>query len=160
MEAAAQAAAETGAAVEIHTEKGAEAEHIVASMGRFGLEGGRIVLCHVDKRPDFELHRDLAQAGVMLEYDTFYRPKYRPEEGVWPLLERMLAAGCDAQVAIATDMADASMWSRLRGGPGLTGLLTDIKPRLEKLGVQTETIEGLVGINIAGRLARPHQLPP
>lgn len=155
MEAVAIAASETGAAVEIHTERGADAENIVSTMVRFGLAPQRIVLCHMDKLPDFALHRALAERGVMLEYDTFYRPKYQPEENVWPLLERMIAANLWGQVAVATDMAEPKMWSRMGGGPGLAGLITQIQPRLERLGTAREVVEGLIGGNIARRLALP-----
>ena len=95
----------------------------------------------------------------MLEYDTFYRPKYQPDENVWPLIERMVAEGLGGQVAIATDMAEATMWSRLGGSPGLTGLVTQIVPRLEALGFAPGTIRSLVGENIATRLARPCRRP-
>ena len=154
MDAAVQSASETGAAVQIHTEKGEDAERIVDRMLRFGLEPDRIVLCHMDKRPDFGLHSELAAQGVMLEYDTFYRPKYSPETGVWPLLERMIAAGIWSQVAIATDMAEASLWSRLGEGPGLTGFITTIRPRLEVMGASNEIVNRLSGGNIAIRLAQ------
>jgi predicted metal-dependent phosphotriesterase family hydrolase len=154
MEAAALAALETGAAVAVHTEKGMDAERIVAHVTHLGLSADRLVLYHMDKRPDFELHRTLAQEGVMLEYDTFYRPAYQPEAHVWPLLERMVSAGLDGQIAIGTDMADAGMWMRLGGSPGLVGLITRIIPRLVALGFGPDTIRGLVGGNIARRLAQ------
>lgn len=155
MTAAAQASVETGAAIEIHTERGASAEQIVTFMADAGVDPSRLVLCHMDKRADIELHRALAHAGVMLEYDTFYRPKYTPEENLWPLLEQMIADGLASQVALATDMADAGMWTRIGGGPGLTGLFTQIRPRLAEIGVPDETIAQLIGENIAIRLARP-----
>lgn len=100
-----------------------------------------------------------ANQGIMLEYETFYRPKYQPEENVWPLLEQMVATGLSRQVAIATDMADARLWARKGDGPGLSGLITQITPRLENLGIPTEIIHGLVGQNIAARLACPCYLP-
>ena len=74
------------------------------------------MLCHIDKRPDVGLHRDLAAAGVLLEYDTFFRPKYDPERNVWPLVERMLADGYAASIAIGTDLADAPGLARPRPG--------------------------------------------
>lgn len=157
MEATAAACLETGAAVEIHTEKGADAERIVETLTGFGLPPDRIVLCHVDKRADFDLHCALAQEGVMLEYDTFYRPKYQPEKNVWPLLARMVEAGLGDQIAIATDMAEASMWARMGEGPGLTGIFSHIIPGLEALGLELVTINKLVGGNIVNRLAfQPH----
>jgi phosphotriesterase-related protein len=155
LEAAAMASLETGLAIEVHTEKGAEAEKIVAWFTRYDLRPERLILCHLDKRPDLDLHRHLAQQGVMLVYDTFYRPKYQPDKNVWPLLERMVADGLERQIAIATDMAEASMWSRLGGGPGLVGLITKIIPRLQNIGFEQSTIERLVGQNIANRLAQP-----
>jgi predicted metal-dependent phosphotriesterase family hydrolase len=91
----------------------------------------------------------------LLEYDTFYRPKYQPEQVVWPLLGRMVAAGYDRQVAIAADMADAALWSRLGGSPGLTGFMHQLMPRLQAEGCEPQTIRRLCGENILQRLARP-----
>ena len=154
IEAAAGASLETGTLIGVHTEKGADAETLVALLQRFGIDASRLVLFHMDKRPDFGLHRDLAQLGILLEYDTFYRPKYRPEQNVWPLLENMVAAGFEGKVAIGTDMADRALWSRLGAGPGLAGLVTRIVPRLQEIGCSPATIKRLVGENITTRLAR------
>jgi 5-phospho-D-xylono-1,4-lactonase len=160
-EAAAAVCKETGYAIEMHTERGAAVEDFLAFFGGQGVSPRRLVFCHVDKRPDIGLHRELARAGVMLEYDTFYRPKYRPDETVWPLLREMSAAGLAGQVALATDMADPALWveiraeigAEIRGGPGLAGIFTMIKPRLMRMGLPEETIAGLLGGHIAGRIA-------
>jgi predicted metal-dependent phosphotriesterase family hydrolase len=154
VQAAVMACVETGAALEAHTERGQDAERILSLLIGYGLSADRIVLCHVDKRPDAGLHRALAEAGVLLEYDTFYRPKYRPDEHVWPLLRQMAADGLDGNVALATDMADAGMWRRLGGSPGLTSLTGEIIPRLEAEGFDAGTVRRLTGENIARRLAR------
>jgi predicted metal-dependent phosphotriesterase family hydrolase len=154
IEGAVAASHETGTAIEVHTEKGADAERIVQAMADFGLPASRLVLCHVDKRPDFAFHRAMARHGVMLEYDTFYRGKYEPDANVWPLLTRMVEAGLASQVTIATDMAEAAMWRSMGGGPGLTALITQIMPRLRAIGCDDLTIGQLVGANITGRLAR------
>lgn len=153
IEATAAAARETGVAIEIHTEKGADAEKIVARYAALGLDVSRLVICHIDKRPDFGLHYELARAGVTLEYDTFYRPKYQPEQNVWPLLERMVASGLADRVAIATDMAEASLWSRLGGGPGQTAFTGQIKTRMQAIGFDETTVRRLMGENIARCLA-------
>lgn len=152
-EAAAEVCKATGYAIEMHTERGAAVEEFLAFFGGRGVSPRRLVFCHVDKRPDFGLHRELAQAGVLLEYDTFYRPKYEPERGVWPLLREMAAAGLAGQVALATDMADPALWAELGGGPGLAGIFTVIRPRLERLSLSEDAIAGLLGGNIAARLA-------
>jgi phosphotriesterase-related protein len=153
IEAAVGASLETGAAVLVHTEKGADAERIAEAMIRFGLTPSRLVLCHMDKRPDFSLHQSLASEGITLEYDTFYRPKYEPVKNLWPLLIRMVEAGLHRQVVVGTDIAETSMWARLGGSPGLTGLVTKIIAKMEQLGFERETIQCLTGKNIADRLA-------
>jgi phosphotriesterase-related protein len=141
-----------GVCVEVHTEKGAEAEAIVAFFVRHDVQASQIVLCHMDKRPDHALHRSLAEAGVCLEYDTFYRPKYNPASNVWPLIETMIGAGLGRSVALATDMAEASMWKHSGGGPGLVGLVTAIRGRLEEMRLDAPTIRDLLGGNIVRRL--------
>ncbi len=151
-EAAAAVARETGYAIEMHTERGAAVEDYLAFFGGQGLSPRRLVFCHVDKRPDFGLHRELARAGVMLEYDTFFRPKYEPERNVWPLIREMAAAGLAGQVALATDMADPGLWSELGGRPGLLGIFIIIKEGLTRIGLPATTIDGLLGRNIAERL--------
>lgn len=152
LEAAAGAAAETGVCVEVHTEKGADAEGIAGFFLERGVDPRQLVLCHMDKRPDFGLHHTLAESGIMLEYDTFFRPKYAPEQNAWPLLEKMVAAGFDDRVALATDMAEASMW-KFGGGPGVASFVISIRAHLEQMGVQAESIRRLMGGNIARRLA-------
>lgn len=153
LEAAAAAAAELGICVEVHTEKGADAEAIADFFMQRGVNPRQLVLCHMDKRADFELHKNLASAGVMLEYDTFFRPKYEPETNAWPLIEKLVASGFDNRLALATDMAEASTWKHLGGGPGMVGFLTRIWARLAQMGTRAESIRRLMGGNITQRLA-------
>ena len=148
-EAAAAASRETGAALLAHTEAGAAAELILTRLLGHGAAADRLVICHIDKRPDFGLHRELAQAGVLLEYDTFFRPKYDPERNVWPLLQRMAAAGLAGQIAIGTDMAGTAFWREI----GPAALPGEILARLQGLGFDALTVRALTGGNIAGRLA-------
>jgi len=64
----------------------------------------------MDKRPDIGLHQELAHLGVLLEYDTFYRPKYNPSENLWPLIEKNGNTGHADRIALATDMAEAELY--------------------------------------------------
>jgi phosphotriesterase-related protein len=154
IEAAALAGRETGTAIEVHTEKGSDADKIAARFQEHGFPLTRLIICHIDKRPDFGLHSELAQAGVTLEYDTFYRDKYEPDKHVWPLLEKMVAAGLGHRVVIATDMAEASMWARLGGRPGQTAFTGQLLPRLQAIGFEENAIQKLLGQNIAALLAK------
>ena len=155
LDAVAQCARERGVGVEIHTERGAGAEAIVQLFADRGLSTQQLVLCHMDKRPDVELHRSLCHQGVTLEYDTFFRPKYEPERYVWKLLEQLVVDGLDTHLVLATDLADPTTWQRLGNGPGLVGFVQQIVPRLQAMGFAEETVARLVGRNIVGRLSRP-----
>jgi 5-phospho-D-xylono-1,4-lactonase len=148
-EAAAAASRDTCVVLLVHTEAGAAAELIVTRLLGYGAAADRLVICHIDKRPDFGLHRELAQAGILLEYDTFFRPKYDPERNVWSLLQRMAAAGLAGQIAIGTDLAGMAFWHEI-GPAGLPGAIVS---RLRALGFDPATVRCLTGGNIADRLA-------
>lgn len=154
LEAAAFAAAKTGAVVEIHTEKGSLSTEIPPFFEKLGVTPSQLVICHIDKLVDFAIHSELAKAGALLEYDTFFRPKYNPEENLWPLIDRMVNAGLGHRVALATDMAEKEMYHAIGHGPGLSSLPGKIQTRLKERGIPENIIKQLVGENIAARLAR------
>jgi len=152
LEAAASAAFKSGALVEIHTEKGALAERVYVYFTDLGLKPSQLVLCHMDKRPDFGLHKELARLGVLLEYDTFFRPKYDPNANLWPLIEHLVSAGLADRIALATDMAEAGLYHFIGGGPGLAGLPGEVQDRLCEHGIPEAARKQMLGGNIARRL--------
>ena len=153
LEGAAGAAFETHALMEIHTEKGALAEKACIYLMDVGLSPTQLAFCHMDKRPDAGLHKELARLGVLLEYDTFYRPKYDPAARLWPLLEAMVGAGFSDRIALATDMAEAELYHFIGGGPGLASLPGKVRIQLKEKGIPEIAREQMLGGNIARRLA-------
>jgi phosphotriesterase-related protein len=153
LEGTAVAASRSGALVQIHTEKGALAEKAVVYFEKHGVHPHQLVICHIDKRSDFGIHKELAKFGVLLEYDTFHRPKYQPEANVWPLVEKMVSAGLGGSICLATDMAEAEMYTAIGGGPGLASLPGAIRTTLQSKGFPEEDIRRMLGGNIARRLA-------
>jgi phosphotriesterase-related protein len=141
----------------VHTEKGAAAVEVMRYISDQGISPSKIMICHIDKRPDLELHRDLASSGCYLEYDTFFRPKYHPERNVWYLIQEMVEAGLGNKIVLATDMADSQLWASLGRGPGLAGLTREIKPKLEDLISDPATIQKLLGGNAGDFLSLPAQ---
>lgn len=150
--AAAETCRKTGKAIEIHTEKGSAAVEIIDYFIKHKVNANRLILCHMDKRPDFSLHRELIQAGALLEYDTFFRQKYEPEKYLWRLIEQMISAGFSNNLTFATDMADPLMWKRIGNGPGLVSFPTIIKQRLLSMGVSHLEVDRLLGSNVINRL--------
>lgn len=152
MEAAAAASQQTGASILFHTEQGRNIEALVPFFEQRGVPPHRLYMCHVDKRPDVGLHRELAQAGVLLGYDTFGRPKYDPEHGVWQLIPNLAADGLDHSMAVGLDFAFPSQWRSFGGEPGLTFLQAHVIPHLAQIGLDTEAIKRLTAQNVAERL--------
>ena len=154
LEAAAEAASTTGALLAVHTERGAEAEHIFAALLRLRVHPDQIMLCHMDKRPDEGLHRELAAASALLEYDTFFEPRYKPENHVWPLLLSMVGAGLGESIAIGTDLAYMHQWRAEQGIAAFGKRHTRIRLLLQTEGVSATIIDKLQGGNIRSRLHR------
>lgn len=153
---AALAAKQTGKMIEVHTEKGQSASEIFNFLLKVGVDPGNIVLCHMDKAPDIGIHRELAQSGAALEYDTFYRAKYQPEQNLWPLILQMVEAGYEDHLCLATDIAEAIYWKYLGGGPGLANFPVNIQKRLLDLGIKEQVVKKLIGKNICRILANEH----
>jgi predicted metal-dependent phosphotriesterase family hydrolase len=151
--AAAEAARRAGAAMVVHTEPGGDVGGLCELVLDAGVAARRVQLSHLDKQPDPALHLDLARAGFVLGYDTFLRPKYRPDEHVWPLLRTMVAEGHAGQVTLGLDLVDAARW-RVCGGPGLRALPAEVVPRLSAEGTSAEDVNALAGGNARRLLAR------
>ncbi|MFC2024324.1 hypothetical protein ACFLTJ_01930 [Chloroflexota bacterium] len=158
MEAAAEAARRCDALVLCHTEQGMHAEDIVRFFSNRKLPPNQLYICHMDKRADISLHRELAQEGVLLGYDTFARPKYDPERNVWRLLRTLVADGFHEYISIGLDMASATMWQHCGGQPGLCFLPNVIIPRLFAEGFPKSIVNQLTGSNIIRRLAKKSEL--
>jgi phosphotriesterase-related protein len=146
MEAAATAAHAAGGALVVHTERGADAEGLAELLGRSPLAAERVQISHIDKRGDASLHLELARAGFRLGYDAFLRPKYRPQETTWPLIERLCDAGFADRITAGLDLADARMWS-IAGGPGLAAIPRTILPRVRTV-AGAEAAAAICGGNV------------
>jgi 5-phospho-D-xylono-1,4-lactonase len=157
LDAGLEAARREGAPVLVHTERGEAVERLCELVVDAGVAPGRVQLSHVDKRPDHGLHLELARAGFVLGYDTFLRPKYRPDEGVWPLLDALVREGLWRQATLGTDLADSAAW-HAAGGPGLRALPLDVVGRLRRAGVEGAALRALAGGNAVRLLERRVQV--
>lgn len=154
MEAAAIASARTGASILFHTERGLNVEALLPFFSQRGVPPTRLYLCHVDKRVDAGLHTELAQAGALLGYDTFARPKYHPDDGAWKLIAALAGAGLDHAVAICLDLAFPVNFRAWGGEPGLRFLPDVVVPRLAREGYSEAAIRRLTATNVLERLVR------
>ena len=97
---------------------------------REGVRANRIILAHLDRNPDVELHRELADRGVWLEYDTPGRIKYRPDSQLLDLIDAMVESGHHQALMLGLDLGQRDYFRAYGGGPGLNYLLETFAPRL------------------------------
>lgn len=152
LEATAAAVLRTGAATVVHTEIGTLGHEIVDLLTHLGVPAQRIVLAHLDRNPDPELHIELAARGVTLEYDTVGRIKYRPDSELLALIEAVVAAGHLEQVMLGLDLGRRDYLQAYGGGPGMRYLMEAFVPRLRRR-IGTEAVETILVANPARAFA-------
>jgi len=132
---------QTGTAVYAHTEHGTASLEILDLLEAAGVAPQRTLICHLDRNPDLFLHKQVAQRGVFLEYDTPSRFKYQPENVVIELMRGMIEAGYGDRIMLGGDMARRSYLTAYGGGPGFDYLLSSFTPRLEQEGFGEKELE-------------------
>ena len=115
----------------VHTEIGTCGHEIIDLLEHEGVRPDRIVLAHLDRNPDLELHRDLAERGVWLEYDTPGRIKYRPDSQLLDLIDGMVETG-HHRIMVGLDLGQRDYFRAYGGGPGLAYLMNTFAPRLRQ----------------------------
>lgn len=132
--AAGQAHRATGAPILVHTEMGTAADQLLDLLEAADVPPQRVMLSHIDRNPDLRLHRQLAERGAFLQYDSPGRIKYQPETVVVGLMRQVIEAGLGPQLLLGGDTARRSYWKAYGGGPGLDYLLAVFTPRLRAEG--------------------------
>jgi 5-phospho-D-xylono-1,4-lactonase len=132
LEAAAIGSRRTGAPILVHAEVGTCGHEIVDLLESSGIDPSRILLAHLDRNPDPELHAEIAARGVTLEYDTLGRIKYRPDSDLLDLIERVVAAGHLERIVLGLDLGRRDYFRAWDGGPGMRYLLATFVPRLRR----------------------------
>jgi 5-phospho-D-xylono-1,4-lactonase len=154
LEAAAVGSARTGAAVVVHAEIGTCGHEIVDVLEAAGAAAGRILVAHMDRNPDVELHAEIAARGVTLAYDTIGRIKYRPDSVLLDLIQGMVAAGHGERIVLGLDLGVREYYRAYGGGPGMRTLMTTFVPRLRRR-IGDEATKAILVANPARALGMP-----
>jgi phosphotriesterase-related protein len=132
LSAGAEAARVAGVPVAVHTEIGTMGTEVLDLLEAGGVPASRVLLAHLDRNADAELHAALASRGAYLLYDTVGRIKYRPDSELLDLIEAVVALGHADRVLLGTDVGRRSMLRAYGGGPGMDVLGRSFLPRLER----------------------------
>lgn len=141
--AAAIAQQETGAPIFTHTDGGTLGLEQIEMLGSFGVAPEHITVGHFDRNPDIFLHKELAQTGCYLEYDTPSRRKYFPESHFVELVKKMVTGGFGKQILWGGDLSRRSYQTAYGGQPGLAYILKKFIPRLRMEGFNDDIINNI-----------------
>lgn len=154
-DAAAQAAATTGAPILTHCEEGLGGMDQIAALTSLDVPLDRVVISHTDKVQDPMYHTDLLETGVNLEFDQALRQGESALTGTAKLLQTQIERGFLNQLTLGTDGARRSLWSSLGGSPGLAWMATGYREVMLAAGITSDQQKALFVTNPARVLASP-----
>jgi phosphotriesterase-related protein len=163
LRAAARAQRATGLAIAVHLALwGRQGGAVLDVLEAAGADLGRVLLCHLSEQPAaLDYQRALLERGACLGFDTFGaeyaldsagRRLATDEERLTGVL-RLLDAGYAQQVFLSHDVCER-LQLRAYGGFGYAHLLTTLRPRLRRAGVDEATLDLLLRGNPARLLTR------
>lgn len=152
LEAASIGSRRAGVPILVHAEIGTFGHEIVSILEGHGVAPHRIILAHLDRNPDAELHGEIASRGVSLEYDTMGRTKYRPDSELLDLIEGVVAAGHLDRLLLGQDIGRRTSLRAYGGGPGMRYLMDAFVPRLRRR-IGEEAVDAILVANPARAFA-------
>lgn len=161
--ASARAGAETGAAVYTHQSfRGAGGVAVLEAILAEGMPADRVIIGHLDERWDRGYHREIAQSGAMLAYDTFGTDAYygsaqfrSPTDAErLEMVEWLLSEGYGAQLVIGADIWMKAHMHR-NGGHGYDHLFRRIGPAIAEIAGDPAVADQILIHNPRRLLERP-----
>lgn len=143
-EAAIQAHHVTGAPISTHTEKGTWALEQIALFQTGGVPLNKVLIGHLDLKPELPYLLEVASTGANLGLDQFAKVKYLPDETRVELIAQLVAAGHGKQVLIGGDLARRSYWKHYGDPYGFTFIPLKIVPMLKEAGLNEAQVEDIL----------------
>ncbi|MGW1895444.1 phosphotriesterase family protein [Streptomyces sp. NPDC002004] len=154
MDAAADAHRATGAAIAVHLELGTGALDVLDLLcGELGVEPDRVVLGHLNRFPDPDVHRQAADAGAYLAFDGPSRAHHATDWRMPDAMRDLADAGFGDRLLLGGDTTTAAARS-VTGGPGMPYLLHRVRPRLERA-LGKDLVERILLVNPGRAFAAP-----
>ncbi|MGC4937027.1 phosphotriesterase family protein [Kribbella sp. DT2] len=132
LDAAAEAQRATGAPIGIHHELGTGAGVVLDRLEEHGVAPDRIVLGHLNRFPDHQVHQELAARGAFLAFDGPSRTNHATDWRMVDCLAALVEAGYADQLLLGGDTTTARARLATGEGPGMPYLLTNLRPRLTR----------------------------
>ncbi|WP_240468560.1 hypothetical protein [Gracilibacillus sp. YIM 98692] len=147
--AAAKVALETGAPIMCHTESKQQAVILADFYTENGVPPEQLIMCHLDRTLDgLEVHKEIAERGIYLEYDTIGRFKYHSDESEAEMIVQMIEWGLEDSILLGLDTTRQRLKS-YGGVIGLDHIKESFIPLLKNYGIEEKSIEKMMVHNPA-----------
>ena len=124
----------------IHTEPGVPFDDVTALLESIPVAPENIIICHMGKSLNPDLHWRLASRGYFLEFDEMVRPE-PPRTELASVILSLFEQGFGHKVLFAGDYARRSYWTCYGGTPGLPYLLSGLSDELIEAGFTREMLD-------------------
>lgn len=139
-----RAAAETGAPLMIHTEKGNDMAALLQRCADYGIKPERVMICHLDRTDTAaETHAFVLDEGCFLCYDSVHRYKYVSDEQELALIRAMIGRGHQGQLLLALDSTNQRLKSYNSPDMSLAEILTGFIPKVRATGISEAAISAM-----------------
>ena len=163
LRAVARASLLTGVAITTHTTGSRRYEIPGGNMGREhlrvleeeGVRADRLIVGHVDERPDLDFLCALADAGCYIQLDTVGKLRWLRDETRAQLVLGLIARGHLSRILLSTDRCRKAELYRERGGLGYTYIFDSFLDTLQASGVTAGQIDQLLIANPARAFSLP-----
>ena len=150
----------TGAAITTHTTGSRRMEvpggtvgvHQLEILKGEGVDPTRLIVGHVDERPDIDVLTSLADEGCFIQFDVIGKEHYLLDQTRAELVHALIERGYVNQLMISHDRnRDYEM--RYGGSTGYCHIFETFLPRLRQLGVSDQQINTVMVVNPARALS-------
>jgi phosphotriesterase-related protein len=150
----------TGAAITTHTTGARRMEvpggtvgvHQLEILKGEGVDPSRLIVGHVDERPDIDVLSSLADEGCFIQFDVIGKEHYVLDQTRAELVHALIQRGYVNHLMLSHDRnRDYEM--RYGGSTGYCHIFETFLPRLRKLGVSDEQINTMMVLNPARALS-------
>jgi len=153
LRAAARAAKSTGAVIGSHTIRGRVVKDQLAIIEEMGYTPERFIWIHTQAEPDFDLHLEMAERGVWIEYDALGNPDAPGDDAIITMVRTLLDRGHD-KILLSHDRGWFDPGNREYPPKPFTYLAEVFLPKLRAAGFDETTIRKLTHDNPFDAYAR------
>lgn len=141
----------TGVAITTHT-TGSRRQEVpggtvgvqqLAILKELGVDPERLIVGHVDERPDIDVLSALADEGCFIQFDVIGKEHWLLDQTRAELIHALIERGYGKHLLISHDR-NRGHEMRFGGGTGYCHIFESFLPRLRKLGVTEEQIETIM----------------